>query len=276
MGHHTEWVFAGGLLVLCLGADPSPVPPAGGSGRTGPVLEWRSYHLRPGSRAEFHRLVEQTVPLLRKWRVEVVAYGPSLHDTTSYYLIRAFPGVLEREQQEAAFYGSADWREGPRAQVLALIESYTTVVIPSDDLIVEALRRTGSPGPSRCATPAASDARVSVERLNREYIAAASRQDWTWFRDHLAESAVVVLGSGRRLEKEAFLELVRGASGARTSYELRNVTTRVYGPTAQVDADAPWVRADGTRGISRYVDTYSWLECRWQVISAQITLLPPD
>jgi len=26
--------------------------------------------------------------------------------------------------------------------------------------------------------------------------------------------------------------------------------------------------------VSRYIDTYAWIACRWQVISAQITWLP--
>jgi hypothetical protein len=42
----------------------------------------------------------------------------------------------------------------------------------------------------------------------------------------------------------------------------------------QVDADAPWELEDGHRGVSRYIDTYVWLDGRWQVVSAQISLLP--
>jgi hypothetical protein len=41
----------------------------------------------------------------------------------------------------------------------------------------------------------------------------------------------------------------------------------------KVDAEAPWELADGTTGVSRYIDTWTWLEGRWQVISAQVTPL---
>jgi hypothetical protein len=58
------------------------------------------------------------------------------------------------------------------------------------------------------------------------------------------------------------------------SLSVRDVTLRVFGATVQVDADAPWKLGDGSTGVSRYIDTYAWLDCRWQVISAQITLLP--
>jgi hypothetical protein len=106
------------------------------------AVEFRSYNLKPGSRPEFHRLAsEVAVPMLRRWKIDVVAYGPSPHDETSYYLIRAFPSLADRQRSEDAFYGSDEWRQGPRESVLALIESYTTVVLDLDDAAVNTLRR---------------------------------------------------------------------------------------------------------------------------------------
>ena len=106
-----------------------------------PHLEIRSYNIKPGTRADFHRLMtEQSLPLLERWKVDVVAYGPSLHDSDSYFLMRAFTSLEERERSEDAFYGSPEWRQGPREAVLALIESYTTVVIEVDDETLRGLR----------------------------------------------------------------------------------------------------------------------------------------
>ena len=105
-------------------------------------VEIRSYTLKPGTGAEFHRLVvERSLPLLQGWQVDVVAYGPSADDADSYFLIRAFDSLEARAQSEAAFYGSAEWREGPREAIMALIEHYTTVVLPLDEPAVQALRR---------------------------------------------------------------------------------------------------------------------------------------
>jgi hypothetical protein len=107
-----------------------------------PFIEIRSYNLKPGTRSDFDRLVtEKSLPLLEHWKIDTVAWGPSLHDSDSYYLMRAFPGLQERERSEDAFYGSPEWREGPREAVLALIESYTTVVIEVDDDTLRGLRR---------------------------------------------------------------------------------------------------------------------------------------
>jgi hypothetical protein len=105
-------------------------------------VEIRSYHLKPGTRDEFHRLfLEEALPLLQRWHVDVVAYGPSLHDANSYYLMRRFDSLLQREESENSFYGSDEWRQGPREAILALIENYTEIVLELDDVTVDGLRR---------------------------------------------------------------------------------------------------------------------------------------
>ncbi|PYQ40437.1 MAG: NIPSNAP family protein [Acidobacteria bacterium] len=120
------------------------------------VVEIRSYNLKPGTRDRFHQLFQtEALPLLRRWKVEVVGYGPSLHDRDSYYLMRAFPSLQERERIEDAFYASDEWRQGPREAILACIESYTTVVVRSD----EATLRASSP----------SDLATLTE-LNQDYL----------------------------------------------------------------------------------------------------------
>jgi len=106
------------------------------------LIEIRSYNLKPGTRAQFHRLVvEQSMPMLERWNVDVVAYGPSLHDEDSYYLIRRFDNLAHHEQSENAFYGSDEWRQGPREAIIALIESSTEIVIELDEVTVQGLRK---------------------------------------------------------------------------------------------------------------------------------------
>ena len=110
------------------------------------IVEIRSYTLQPGARPEFDRLVvEQSLPMLERWKVDVVSYGMSLHDERSCYLIRAYDNLEHRQASQDAFYGSAEWKDGPRDAILALIEDYTTVVVEMDARAVEALR-SGLPG----------------------------------------------------------------------------------------------------------------------------------
>jgi len=105
-------------------------------------VEVRSYNLKPGRREEFHRLVlDRSMPLVRKWKVDVVDFGPSLHDEDSYYLIRAYGSLAERASSHEAFYASPEWRQGPREAILALIESDTSVVLELEETTVDLLRR---------------------------------------------------------------------------------------------------------------------------------------
>jgi hypothetical protein len=104
-------------------------------------IEIRSYTLKPGTRAEFHRLfLEGAMPLLQRWNMDMVAYSPSLHDENSYYLIRRFDSLAHRQESEDAFYNSDEWRQGPRESIIALIENYAEVVLDLDDATVSGFR----------------------------------------------------------------------------------------------------------------------------------------
>jgi hypothetical protein len=94
------------------------------------IVEIRTYKLLPGSGAAFHRLVvEQSLPMLERWGIDVVASGPSLDDGDLYYLIRAYSSVEELQRSQDAFYGSDEWREGPREAIVGLIDSSISVVL---------------------------------------------------------------------------------------------------------------------------------------------------
>lgn len=114
------------------------------AGRTDGIrtVEIRSYALRPGTRADFHRRMStEAVPMLRRWKVDVVAFGPSPHDGDSYCLIRAYRDVAERQASQDAFYGSDEWRNGPREAILAPIAHFNSVVLLLDEAAIAALRR---------------------------------------------------------------------------------------------------------------------------------------
>ncbi|MGH7585951.1 MAG: nuclear transport factor 2 family protein [Gemmatimonadales bacterium] len=127
-------------------------------------------------------------------------------------------------------------------------------------------------GPPRQPIPIRpGDPASEVAALDQEYLDATRSHDATWFRQHLSEDVVVVLGEGRRLRKPEFLATLRNAPRCYHSLVARGVVLRVFGEVVQVDAEAPWEMSDGTTGIARYLDTWVWLDGRWQVISAQVT-----
>ncbi len=130
-------------------------------------------------------------------------------------------------------------------------------------------------GSQDCRQPPPTEATAAVRVLNQQYITAAGRNDVMWFTRHMADDGVVVLGDGSRKRKPDFLAMLREEPRSFRSLTVRDVTLRAFGATVQVDADAHWELTDGRTGVSRYLDTWAWLDCRWQVISAQVTSLPP-
>lgn len=106
------------------------------------ILEIRTYKVLPGRVSELVAAMAAARPLLDRYGIDVVATGASLVEDEGEhaYLIRAFDSIEERDRLEEAFYGSDDWRSGPRESVLAPIDSYQTVVIEVEPATVEALR----------------------------------------------------------------------------------------------------------------------------------------
>lgn len=126
------------------------------------------------------------------------------------------------------------------------------------------------------AEPAPAEAINAVRELNQAYIDAAREGDADWFERHMADEVLVIMGSGRRLRKSEFVEKVRSEPTDYRSLTMNSANIRTFGSIVQVDADAPYELGNGTRGISRYIDTWAWMGGRWQVISAQITPLPGE
>jgi NIPSNAP len=97
------------------------------------VIEILTLDIKPGRRDEFNKVyVDQSLPLLKEWNFHVLAYGPSLHDANSYYVIRAFKSLEDRQESEDAFYGSDDWKQGPRDAIMGLVEHFAYAVVSAE------------------------------------------------------------------------------------------------------------------------------------------------
>ena len=106
-------------------------------------IEIRTYNLKTGTRDVFNRpFLGETMPLLKRWNVDALAYGHSLHDENSYDLMRRYDSLAHRGSSN----GSDEWRKSPREAILALIENYTEIVIALDEATVQRLR-TAPPSP---------------------------------------------------------------------------------------------------------------------------------
>ncbi|MDP9991060.1 hypothetical protein [Variovorax boronicumulans] len=69
------------------------------------------------------------MPMLRSKGMDVVTYGKSDHEEATYHLVRAYGSREALEAEQAAFYGSSEWREGPRSALVDRIETYRNTLL---------------------------------------------------------------------------------------------------------------------------------------------------
>jgi uncharacterized protein (TIGR02246 family) len=177
--------------------------------------------------------------------------------------MRAFTSIEERERSEDVFYGSAEWRDGPRAAVLAAIDSYTTVVIRVDDDTLRGLRQS-------MQTPAARSDMDTLVGLNADYITSVRNADVERFRQILADDFLCTLPDGTLLDRDQFL-----AHTAQTytlgSLQADEVNIRLIGDVAIVHARTTFTLLDGTPGAGRYTDVWARRDGRWLAVAAHVT-----
>ena len=116
------------------------------------LIEIRLFKVR-GSREEFDRISrEGTIPMMRRWGIDVLAHGPSRNDEDGYYLVRAFPSETQRVEGAKAFYASNEWLDKYEDAVMGMIEDYHTAVLPATPELTRLLRADGGAPGSDAAT----------------------------------------------------------------------------------------------------------------------------
>jgi ketosteroid isomerase-like protein len=189
--------------------------------------------------------------------------------------MRSFASIDARQRGEDAFYGSDEWRQGPREAILACIESYTTIVIRLDAATVAGLRKT-APQPGKehamhAGTASTSDLATLLE-LNRDYIRAVLGSDVQRFKEILADDFLCSMPDGSLVDRERFLE--QAAQPAKiTNLEVHDVNVRLMGDVAIIHARTTYTTHDGRPGSGRYTDVWVRRNGRWLAVSAHVTRL---
>ena len=112
------------------------------------LVEIRSYKLKPGSIDAFDAAVRDTsVPMLRRWGTDVVAFGASPHEPDCYFLVRSYADLADLNARQDAFYGSDEWRSGPREAIVSLIETHLSTVLWLSPAAIDELRGLNSSAP---------------------------------------------------------------------------------------------------------------------------------
>jgi len=263
--------FALAALFVC-----SPLTAQDKKDLAGQIVEIRSYNLKPGTRERFHHVfVTEALPMLKRWKVDVVAYGPSLHDSDSWFLMRGYTSPEERQRSEDAFYGSDEWKKGPREAILAAIENYTTVVIRVDTTTLESLRRTGrnEPAVKEQAKHAATASDLNtLTGLNQDYIRSVQTSDVQRFREILSDDFLCSLPDGSLIDRKRFLEQT-ALPVQISNLEAHDVNVRLMGDFAIVHARTTFTTVDGRAASGRYTDVWAKRNGKWVAVSAHVTRL---
>jgi len=101
------------------------------------ITEIRIYKLKENTAVNFITVfTEQSLPMMKRWKVNVVDYGFSLVDKNSFYLIRSYENLEQRKESQDAFYGSDEWVNGPEKAIMDCIETYNTSIVDNSKLII--------------------------------------------------------------------------------------------------------------------------------------------
>lgn len=101
------------------------------------ITEIRIYKLKENKSVEFNKVfIEQSLPMLKRWKINVIDFGFSLVDKSSFYLIRRYESLEQRKESQDAFYSSDEWVKGPEKLIMDCIETYNTSVVDSKKLMI--------------------------------------------------------------------------------------------------------------------------------------------
>jgi len=235
------------------------------------TVEIRSYNLKPGTRDRFQQLaIKEALPMLRRWKVDVVAHGPSLHDRDSYFLIRAFTSVEQRQKDEDAFYGSEEWIKGPRDRVLADIDSYTTIVVHLDDATLQGLRQAGRQAVRQSGGQTGANDLDVLTKLNDDYIQSVQHSNVKRFEEILSDDFLCSNPDGTLIDRKAFLQQTAKPVTIR-NLAAHDVSVRLMGDFAIIHARTSYTTADGAESGGRYTDVWARRNGTWLAVSAHVT-----
>lgn len=235
------------------------------------VIEIRSYNLKQGTRPQFHRLVsEEVMPLLTHYHIKVVDYGPSQHDSDSYFLLRTYPSAEAMQRSEEEFYNSADWVNGPREKILSLIVNYTTVVLYRNELN----QRLKEDNSFAFHTP--NREKEVLRELNRQFIENFLKQDVAKHNEIIHPDFVCIESNGSIVSRDAYLKAwaTDFNNSGYTSFRYEDEVMRIFGNTALVRAKTVYtknVEGKTVTGYTIYTDTYVKEEGTWKCVQVQIT-----
>ena len=107
--------------------------------------------------------------------------------------------------------------------------------------------------------------------LNRGYVDAFIHSDAHWYDTHLAPDYECIAPDGSIVSRADFVRDAKEPMSYRT-FSVEKVRVKLVGDAALISGVTPFIRADGPRGASRYVDTWVRRDgVIWKAVMAQMT-----
>lgn len=99
------------------------------------VTEIIIYQLHQDKREQYwDAFINQSLPAMKRWNIDVTHYGFSLDNPLIFHLIRTFESLKHRDQILNEFYQSKDWQHGARQHIIDSIDNAKTTVY-GDNLV---------------------------------------------------------------------------------------------------------------------------------------------
>ena len=81
------------------------------------ITEIRIYKLKENSANLFNTVfTQESLPMMKRWEIDVVDYGFSLIDKDSFYLIRNYGSIEQRKEVRMHFTGAMNGRMGRKSK----------------------------------------------------------------------------------------------------------------------------------------------------------------
>lgn len=187
------------------------------------------------------------------------------------FLIRAFNGLDERQKTEDAFYGSMEWKQGPREAILALIENFTTIVLP-----VSSIQKISSKINNMTTDVSTQSDSAVLGAINKIFIDNFLKQDVQSHKKIIHKDFVCIESNGNIVPRNVYLKnwATDFDKSGYTSFSYKDEYIRLFGNMALVRAKTVYtklVNKKSITGYTIYTDTYLKEDGEWKCVQVQIT-----
>jgi NIPSNAP len=97
------------------------------------IVEVRTYHLKPGTRARFLEIFRsRSMPLHAEIGMPIVGPFVDLESSDRFVFLRLFQSLEEREPRKSAFYEGRAWKTELEQVLMPMIERYDVMLTTFD------------------------------------------------------------------------------------------------------------------------------------------------